>query len=167
MSATQHVPRVGTEWRAAAEELVLEEAAQLDARKYTSWLELFADDAEYWVPLREGQADPHTELNIVYDDLARMRDRIVRLTGAFAHAQAPPSRTVRSIAGFRFEAAGADEVIVRSTFILLEVRSGRQQTYGGRYTHRLRGTPEQLRIVQKTVELVNSEEPFGNMTFLL
>jgi len=79
------------------------------------------------VPLREGQADPHTELNIVYDDLARMRDRIVRLTGAFAHAQDPPSRTVRSIAGFRFEAAGADEVIVRSTFILLEVRSGRQQ----------------------------------------
>jgi hypothetical protein len=31
----------------------------------------------------------------------------------------------------------------------------------------LRGTPASLLIVQKTVELVNSEEPFGNMTFLL
>jgi 3-phenylpropionate/cinnamic acid dioxygenase small subunit len=167
VSATQNLPRIGAELRAAAEELVLEEAAQLDARQYTSWLDLFTDDAEYWVPLREGQADPHTELNIVYDDLARMRDRIIRLTGAFAHAQDPPSRTVRSIAGFRYEAAGEGEVIVRSTFILLEVRSGRQQTYGGRYRHRLRGTPERLQIVQKTVELVNSEEPFGNMTFLL
>jgi 3-phenylpropionate/cinnamic acid dioxygenase small subunit len=167
VSATQTSARVSAELRAAAEELVLEEAARIDARRYEAWLELFAVDAEYWVPLRENQPDPHTELNIVYDDLARMRDRIVRLTGAFAHAQDPPSRTVRSIAGFRYEAAGENEVIVRSTFVLLEVRSGRQQTYGGRYTHRLRGTPASLLIVQKTVELVNSEEPFGNMTFLL
>ena len=167
MNATQATPRIAAELRAAAEELVLEEAVRLDERKYAAWLELFAEDAEYWVPLREGQADPHAELNIVYDDLARMRDRVVRLTGAFAHAQDPPSRTVRSIAGFRFAAGDDGIVIVRSTFVLLEVRSGRQQTYGGRYAHRLRGTPERLRIVQKTVELVNSEEALGNMTFLL
>ncbi len=148
-------------------DLLFREAALLDARQLRDWLELFAETATYWVPLLENYSDPNAELNLVYDDRSRLAERIDRLESGSAYAQDPPSRTVRSIAGFRFEAAGADEVIVRSTFILLEVRSGRQQTYGGRYTHRLRGTPEQLRIVQKTVELVNSEEPFGNMTFLL
>jgi benzoate/toluate 1,2-dioxygenase beta subunit len=153
--------------RAAGEDLVLEEAERLDARAYEAWLELFADDAEYWVPLREAQPDPHRELNIVFDDRARMEDRIFRLTGGSAHAQDPPSRTVRNIAGFRFADAGSGEFIVRSTFVLVEVRLGRQQVFGGRYTHRLRETPGRLLIARKTVELVNSEEAFGNLTFLL
>ena len=161
------VAHVDATLRAACEDLVLEEAARLDARAYTTWLDLFTMDAEYWVPLREGQSEPHTELNIIYDDRARMEDRIFRLTGGSDHSQDPPSRTVRNIAGFRYEQTVADEVIVRSTFVLVEVRVGRQQVFGGRYSHRLRGTPERLLIASKTVVLVNSEEPFGNLTFLL
>ena len=167
MNATPLRTPVDAALRAAGEDLVLEEAQQLDARAYATWLELFTKDAEYWVPLREGQSDPHAELNIVYDDRARMEDRIFRLTGGSAHSQDPPSRTVRNIAGFRYEATAEGELIVRSTFVLVEVRPGRQHVFGGRYTHRLRGTPGRLLIARKTVELVNSEEPFGNLTFLL
>lgn len=74
---------------------------------------------------------------------------------------------MRNIAGFRYELTAQDEVIVRSTVVLIEVRVGRQEVFGGQYTHRLRGAPESLLIASKTVVLVNSEEPFGNLTFLL
>ena len=74
---------------------------------------------------------------------------------------------MRNIAGFRSTGGDGGAVLVRSTFVLIEVRLGRQQVFGGRYVHEVRGMGSDLRIARKTVMLVNSEEPFGNLTFLL
>ena len=34
------------------EKFLYEEAALLDGRKYADWLELFAEDVRYWMPIR-------------------------------------------------------------------------------------------------------------------
>ena len=159
---------VSGEDREACVELVFLEAELLDARRFQDWLALFSKDATYWVPLREGQTDPEGELNIVYDDRNRLEDRVYRLESGFALAQDPLSRTARVISNFRVNAEdGSDLLTVRSTFVIVEVRPGRQQVLGGRYTHHLRKEGDELTIVLKRVDLVNSEEPLSNLTFIL
>ncbi|HEX2173140.1 MAG TPA: aromatic-ring-hydroxylating dioxygenase subunit beta, partial [Dehalococcoidia bacterium] len=83
--------------RDACADFLYHEAELLDARRYREWLALFAEDARYWVPLRENQTDPENELNIIYDDHGRLDDRLYRLEGGYALAQDPPSRTARTI----------------------------------------------------------------------
>ena len=46
----------------AYEEFIYEEAHRLDSRDYRGWLELLAPDIVYWVPLRDGQPEPESEL---------------------------------------------------------------------------------------------------------
>jgi benzoate/toluate 1,2-dioxygenase subunit beta len=144
------------------------EALLLDERDYDGWFALFAADASYWIPLREGQPEPYSELNIAFDDATRLADRVARLNSGIAYAQDPPSRTSRTIANIMVDAGEANEVVVRSAFAIVEVRAGLQQIWGGRYTHRLRQrTDGGLEIVQKKIELTNSQEPMLNLGFLL
>lgn len=152
-------------------DLVYHEAELLDDRRFRDWLALFTPDAVYWVPLREGQTDPHGEPNIIYDNLNRMDDRIYRIESGASLAQDPPSRTARTISNFRVRAGDApDTFVVRSTFMLVEVRPDcPQQILGGHYTHHLRRDAGETgwRIARKRVDLVNSEEPQGNLTYIL
>lgn len=151
---------------AASRLLVEQEADLLDEGRFRDWLELFSADATYWVPLRENQSSSR-ELNIILDDRGRMEQRILRLEGGHAYAQSPRSRTMRQITNIHAAPEGADRAIVKSKFILLEVRYGQQLTYGGRYTHGILQKDGRLLIESKRVDLVNSEGRLGNLTFLL
>lgn len=156
------------EQREACTELLYREAELLDTRQYRAWLDLFGPEAIYWIPLREGQTDPENELNIVYDDRNRMEDRVDRLESGFAYAQEPPSRTARVIANVRvMPEDGSGALCVRSAFTLVEVRAGRQHVLGGHYLHRLGWVDGRLLILSKRADLVNSEEPLDNLTFLV
>jgi ethylbenzene dioxygenase subunit beta len=44
------------------EAFILREARLLDEQRYADWLELFAEDAIYWVPTRPNQASPQDAL---------------------------------------------------------------------------------------------------------
>lgn len=147
-------------------ELVEREAELLDDRKYVDWLDLYTNDSYYWVPLREAQEDP-AKLNLIYDDRRRMEFRIERLTGGFAHAQLPPSRTTRVISNFKIGPEVDGVVEITSKFVLFEVRREVQTIFGGRYAHRIRPGPGGLRICSKRVDLVNSDTRHGNLTFIL
>ena len=159
---------VSADHREACLDLVYQEAELLDARRFQDWLGLFAKDAKYWVPLREGQTDPEGELNIIYDDRNRLEDRVYRIESGYALAQDPLSRTARVISNLRVgNEAESKLLVVRSTFVIVEVRPGRQQVLGGHYTHHLRQEGGSLKIVVKRVDLVNSEEPLSNLIFNL
>ncbi len=41
-----------------AEQLLFREAWLLDQHRLDEWLDLFTEDATYWVPLERGQLDP-------------------------------------------------------------------------------------------------------------
>src|SRR5215469_14369458 len=83
--------------RSEAEDILYREARLLDDRCYREWLELFGEDARYWIPCNGEGTDPEREITLVYDDLPRLRDRVERLASGVAHAQTPPSRTKRLI----------------------------------------------------------------------
>jgi 3-phenylpropionate/cinnamic acid dioxygenase small subunit len=147
-------------------QFLFREAALLDRRKLPAWLELFAPDATYWVPLREHYTDPESELNIVYDDLSRLRERVERLDSGIAYAQDPPSRTARVLSNVTAERS-ADGFVTDAVFVLYELRASDIQLLAGRYRHELVAVDGDLRIRHKRVELVNRTEPFFNLSFIL
>jgi 3-phenylpropionate/cinnamic acid dioxygenase small subunit len=143
------------------------EAALIDERRYRDWLELFADDAVYWVPQANGE-DPARFVSIAYDDRRRLGERVLRLESGFAHAQDPPSRTCHVVGNVAIGAEQDGELPVTSALLVAEVRRAEQTLYAARVEHRLtRADDGGLRIRRKVIRLINSDAPLGNVSFLL
>ena len=137
--------------RQELEAFVVHEARLLDERRFAEWLELFAEDALYWVPTtQDGPA-----LSLFYETRSLLAMRVARLHGSDMHVQSPPSKTLHHVGSI--EVAG--ELEVRSALIMAEWRAGETRWFAGRVTHRLRRQAPGLRIVLKRVELIDSEGP--------
>jgi benzoate/toluate 1,2-dioxygenase beta subunit len=153
--------------RSEAEDFLYHEAELLDGNQLDRWLELFTDDAVYWVPARHDEADPQRHVSLIYDDRGRIAERVWRLTVGPAHAQIPPSVTRRLITNVRIAETAADGLVVRSNFAIFEVRKGTQRAFAGEYEHRLVPHGSNWRIRRRIARLVNCEAPIVNLTFLV
>lgn len=153
--------------RREAEDLLYAEARLLDELRYDEWLKLLTADVLYWIPCNGRGADPAHEIAIAYDDSPRLHDRVARLGTGIAHAQSPPSKTRRLISNVQLEevADGAAQVI--SSFILYELRRGRERVFAGHYEHRLRFEDGRWKIAVKRSVLVNNDEVIDNLTFIV
>ena len=149
-------------------ELLAKEAHLLDDRDYEGWLQLFAADCLYWMPVDPLSEDGALRLNVFYDDRAKMKDRIARLESGSAYTEEPISLTARTFAAVQVEEGGENgaEIVARSNFQLIAYRSGDQRLLGGRYLHRLVREDGALRISEKRVTLLGSDAPQRPMTFL-
>ena len=147
-------------------ELLAQEVHLLDDRDYQGWLDLFTDDCLYWMPVDPLAEDGTMRLNVFYDDRAKMKDRIARLSSGSAYTEEPISLTARTFAALQIEGDGDEPVVVRSNFQLIAYRSGDQRLLGGRYRHHLVREDGRLRISEKRVTLLGSDAPQRPMTFL-
>ena len=138
------------------EQFLYYEARLLDTQRYEEWLELFTDDATYWVPLEQNQKDPLETSSIVHDDRTLLELRVKQARHPRAHARQPLARTVHQVGNIMVE-EGADEVKVSSTLQLVEFRNEKQRLYGALVEHRLRRVKGTFKIAHKRVDLVNSE----------
>jgi 3-phenylpropionate/cinnamic acid dioxygenase small subunit len=153
--------------RQEAEEILFEEARFLDSRRYDEWFAMLTDDAIYWVPCNGEGLDPNREISLVYDDHARLRDRLDRLNSGVAHSQSPPSKTCRLISNVQVAQASSDTAAIASVFFLYELRQSRQRIFAGHYQHRLRWEDARWKIEWKKVVLVNNDEVIDNLTFIV
>jgi 3-phenylpropionate/cinnamic acid dioxygenase small subunit len=148
---------------ADVEAFVLTEAAILDERRFRDWMDLFADDATYWVPAVPDQDSPFNQASLFYDDRDLMKTRVGRLGHPKIHIQNPASRTVHQIGRITIVAqpeGGCKDMVVTSSFMMVEYRQDRQRIFAGRQFHRLRAEGASFRIAHKRVDLVNSDAPF-------
>lgn len=154
---------------AEAEELLYREAFLLDRHRFDEWLALFADDATYWIPLEENQADPLETSSIVYDNRELLGLRVKQYREARAHARLPLARTAHQVSNVLINEANGkpNEVTVASTLVVIEYRQERQRTFGALVEHQLRRTPLGLHIAAKRIDLVNSESELDGIAFLL
>ena len=65
------------------------EARLIDEKRLDEWLELFAEDAHYWVPASPGQPDPLNHNSLAYEDKLLLRLRVERLKSPRAYSQTP------------------------------------------------------------------------------
>jgi benzoate/toluate 1,2-dioxygenase beta subunit len=153
--------------RSQAEDLLYTEARLLDEGRYTDWLAMLTDDVVYRIPCNGSGGDPQGEISIVYDDRARLGDRIERLGTGVAHAQSPPSKTRRLVSNVQVEEVGDGVARVVSAFILYELRRKHDRVFAGRYDHQLRFVDGRWKIAGKKAVLVNNDEVIDNLTFIV
>ncbi len=98
--------------RLNAQDFLIAEAALLDHRRFEDWLHFFADDVEYYVPIRVTRKQPEPdvveEIGYFDENKQSLTLRVKRLGTDVAWAEDPPSFTRRFLSNFRFE-AGEDE----------------------------------------------------------
>jgi ethylbenzene dioxygenase subunit beta len=158
-----------------AERLLYREARLLDERRLDEWLDLFAPDGVYWLPIAE-DGDPTREPSLLFDDSAQRVQRVFQLLHTPRHAQRPPSRTIHLLANVELDEGvpEADSAVVYCSMVVFELRPGdrqqiglgEQRAFAARCEYRLRYT-DAWRIVLKKVLLINRDLPLYNLSFIL
>ena len=148
------------------ERFLYHEAWLLDHHRLDEWLDLFTDDAVYWLPLQTNQAEPFTTASLIYDDRRLLEVRVRQTKHPRAHARVPAPRTVHQVTNVQTTADDGRELTVTSSLVMIEYRKERQRVWGGLVEHRLRRTDAGLRIAAKRVDLVNSESELDGIACL-
>ncbi len=148
------------------EQFLFREARLLDTHELEKWLELYTDDATYWIPLEHRQKDPVETSSLIYDDRTLLELRVKQARHPRAHARLPLARTVHQIANVVVLEGNDSEKAVASTLTVVEYRSERQRVWGALVEHRLRRVGDAWKIAQKRIDLVNSEAELDGIAIL-
>lgn len=140
------------------EQLYYEEAELLDEGRYADWLEMLADDLDYWMPTRTNRLRRQQAMSIAgrgeaafYDETKEsLAWRIRRFDSGMAWAEDPPSRTRHLISNVRVRHADMsrdvgseqEDLVCRSSFIVYRSRLEHEENiFAGRRTDLLRRLP--------------------------
>jgi 3-phenylpropionate/cinnamic acid dioxygenase small subunit len=110
------------------QQFLVREARLLDERRFEEWLEIFTDDAVYWMP---GRTNPYhsgkvedsihkaRDLAVFEDTKSTLATRVARLRTGLAWAEEPPSRTRHLITNIEVEPQpDPSQLKVRSNFLV-------------------------------------------------
>jgi len=155
--------------RAEVEAFLFREARLADEKDYDGWEALWTDDALYWVPADDPDADPRDTVSVIYDNRRRITTRLNQLRTGKRYAQAPASTMRRLLSNI--EILGTDDTTgdteVAANFLLLESRIRGVELWGGRTNYRLRQVDGVLLLSYKKVVLVNHDQVLPTLGFLI
>ena len=150
-----------------ASEFLWAEADILDRRAYDDWLNLWANDGLYIVPIERDVEDYADVLNYAYDD-AKMRDmRVRRLKSSFSMSALTASNTVRTVSRFVVISQSDQEIQLRAAQHLADYRRDNLRMLAADLDVTLRQTDDGIKIVRKVVTLVNCEDAINGIGYLL
>jgi 3-phenylpropionate/cinnamic acid dioxygenase small subunit len=95
-------------------DILQQEAASLDERRWDDWLALFSAQCEYWMPTwrtdEQLTEDPQSEMShIYYANRAGLEDRVMRIRSRRSPASTPMPRTAHSIGYARLDPETASD----------------------------------------------------------
>jgi 3-phenylpropionate/cinnamic acid dioxygenase small subunit len=148
---------------------VYHEARLIDEQRFDEWLDLFTEDARYWMPLEMDQTDPILHQSLFYDDLLLMRIRVERLKGARTFSQKPKSRCHHVLQQPLVETMDepGNHYETWTPFHYLETRLDEQNLFAGWSRHHLTLADGTLKMKLKRVDLVNPDTAFGNIQLFM
>lgn len=150
------------------EQFVYREARLLDKQMFEPWLDLFTEDAVYWVPAGHDDIDPREHVSVIHDNKAAMERRVNRLRSGFAYAQEPASRVHRLVSNVEIGEKQSDGDLEVSTMMLLvELSRHRQTIHSARCEFVLHQNGDDWKIRKKKVNLLRNNEPLESTPFLL
>jgi 3-phenylpropionate/cinnamic acid dioxygenase small subunit len=143
--------------REALIDFVYREARLLDEKNFDAWLDLFAEDGLYWIPLVPNQQDGLNHVSLMYEDRLLLKLRIERLKEPRAFSQQPESRCQHVLQRPEVEAADGDGYRLRTPFFYAEARGEEQLVFTGVVRHHLVGENGAWRIREKRIDLLNCD----------
>jgi len=149
------------------ERLLYDEADCLDRADLDAWLELYTEDATYWMPVDPAQTDPRGHISLFYDNRLLMEIRRNNFGHAFAASMEYPVRCSHVISNIRLDPdAEAGVCTVTSNFQAI-VYYKTQHQYAGKYTHELVARADTWQIRHKRVDLINCDAEHGNLVIYI
>lgn len=150
------------------------ETALLDDGEFHEWLTLLDDDIHYVMPMRETHQGPprksDVDLPIFYlfnDDKKSLEARVARLDTGLALVESPPSSTQRLVTDVLVKDVCGDEVVVRSSFLVFQVRDEQNEVFFvGRRIDRLRRHKRSFRVFRRDIALAQYVLPRTISIFL-
>lgn len=146
--------------------LLLREAHCLDRRLWDEWLDLYADDAVFWVPAwkdEDHQTDnPDLEVSMMYyEGKARIRERVWRARSGQSIASTPLPRTMHSISNIALEQEGEATARVSANWSVhvYDTKFKRQHVFFGFYEHNIVGRNDVWMIASKKITILNDHLP--------
>jgi 3-phenylpropionate/cinnamic acid dioxygenase small subunit len=113
------------------EQFLYDEAALLDERRFHEWIELFTEDAHYWMPIRSTRARGQEDLELTAEhensyfdeDRSMLEQRVAKLDTGWSWAEDPPSRTRHLVSNVRLRPReDPDELTVLCNFVVYRSR---------------------------------------------
>ena len=148
----------------AARELVVREAALLDRRDWDSWLALYMETAEYWLPCwldeYEPTSDPLTQISLIYySSRAGLEDRVFRIRTEKSLASMPLPRTSRLLTILSSDVTAEGDIVVESNWATFSYKLDETSYFYGHQRHVLRHAGEGLRILKRKIIVMNDKIP--------
>ena len=151
----------------AVEQFLFREVRMIDEQQLEQWFEQYTEDGRYCVPGQgDGGADGQDGF-IINENHKGIEFRIKRLLHQSAHTQIPPMRTLHVITNVLVGDIEKGEADVTCALVVHWARGLRSGNYAGTGQYRLRFSNDgTIRIVTKTVWLVNRDQPQDRMPIL-
>jgi 3-phenylpropionate/cinnamic acid dioxygenase small subunit len=161
--------------KAEIEDFLYHEVDLLDERRYDEWLDLFTDDARYWMPMRRNV--PHDErereftragLDVNWFDEGKdtLTRRVRQIQTGVHWAEEPPSRLCHMLSNVQIVAATPSEVTVKCRFLIYRNRVETETDFlVGKREDVLRWMDGSWRIAHRKIVLDQSVLLAKNLTF--
>ena len=159
------------------EAFLYQEADLLDERRFEEWLDLFTEDARYWMPMRRNVPadEPEREftregadVNWFDEGKDTLTRRVKQIRTGVHWAEQPPSRTCHMVANVQILEARPDEVAVKSRFLLYRNRLETEtDVLVGKREDLLRRVDGRWRIARRKIVLDQNVLLAKNLTFFL
>jgi 3-phenylpropionate/cinnamic acid dioxygenase small subunit len=160
--------------RLQIEDFLWYEADLLDEHQYDEWLDLFADDASYWMPIRRNVASREMntelttegpELSWYSDDKPTLEKRVRQIQTGVHWAEEPFSRVTHMVSNIRVLAWDGNEAKVRSRFLFYRNRhADEESTFIGKRIDTLRRVDGGWKIARREIYLDESVLLYKNLT---
>ena len=144
----------------AVRDFLYREARYLDDKQWDQWLELYAPDAEFWMPAWDDAdqlvENPQTEISLIwYGNRSGLEDRVFRIKTERSSASIPDTRTSHNLSNIELLEQGDGLCKLRFNWHTLSFRYKTVDSYFGCsfYTLDVRG--ENPLILAKKVILKN------------
>ena len=140
----------------------IREAWLLDERRLSEWVELFTDDALYFMPRRknvprreaEREVTPLGDLAVLEEDKRYLEMRVARLDSGMAWAEDPPSRTRHLVGNLVVDPREGGVVHAKTAFIVYRSHlETDQQIFAGSREDVLRPVDGGWKIARRTILL--------------
>ncbi len=150
-------------------DFVVREARLIDQQRFDEWLDMYADDAFYWMPLEWNQTDPRLTCSLMYEDKLLLSIRVERLKGARTFSQKPKSRCHHVLQTPQVDSrdAATNSYVTWTAMHYVETRLEEQTLYAAWATHHLSVENGRLQIKLKRVDLINCDAAFGNIQLFM
>ncbi len=145
---------------AAVTEFLYREARLLDARQFGDWLDLFREDAIFWVPAvgmdRIYTSEPETSLNFMYIvGRTGLEARVFRVESGGSLASNPLPHTRHLVTNVMVDNDGPEGIVAfANTQVVAFCEPRGQQILNGSCEYLLRREDERFRIALKKVLLL-------------